>query len=242
VNISKSFLTKIFNKIIPCINPNEQNPVLNGILLDTSRENGIIESVGTDGYHLAYVKDTYNGEKFKIIINIETIKQISELLTNNDESISLYLKNSQAIIEIKDSIMLCRLIEGTFPSAIKTIEAINPYYFNINKNDLINAVDRGLILASGEKKPSVLLNVSQNKIRITCRSIEYGSSYEEINTDTNLQESVSISLNAKLLFDLIKNVDHQDIRFELTSASRPIIIKDQTDSNYASLILPIRNI
>jgi DNA polymerase-3 subunit beta len=138
--------------------------------------------------------------------------------------------------------MLCRLIEGNFPSAIKTIEATNPYFFNINKNDLINAIDRGLILASGEKKPSVLLSINTNKIRITCRSIEYGSSYEEINTDTNLQEPINISLNAKLLFDLIKNIDHQNIRFEFTAATKPIIIKDQTDVNYTSLILPIRNI
>jgi DNA polymerase-3 subunit beta len=216
--------------------------VLNGVLLDASRQNGIIEAVGTDSYHLAYVKDDYQGEKFKIIINTETIKQINDILNGNNDLIFLYLKNSQAIVEVKNSIMLCRLIEGTFPSAIKTIEAINPCYFNINKSDLINAVDRGLILASGEKKPSVLLNINQNKIRITCRSIEYGSSYEEINTTTNLQEPISISLNAKLLFDLIKNVEHQDVRFEFTSATKPIIIKDQTDPNYTSLILPIRNI
>jgi DNA polymerase-3 subunit beta len=214
------------------------------LLIDSTRQVGIIETIGTDGFHLCYAKEKYDGEKIKIIINIETIKQLNSLMNenNNKNPIFFYLQHNQLIIQINDSMMLCRLLEGNYPSAIKTIEGVNPFKITINKNEIINAVDRGMILASGDKKPSITMNIQPHKIKLVCRSVEYGTSYEEINIESNLKEPITISLNAKLLLDLIKNIDSEKVVLEFTSNNKPILIKNENNTNYISLILPIRNI
>jgi DNA polymerase-3 subunit beta len=146
------------------------------------------------------------------------------------------------MIQINDSLLLCRLLEGTYPSAIKTIEGNNQFNFLVNKTDFINAIERGMIVASGDKKPSITINIQHDKLKLTCRSVECGASYEELDIQGNVNETITISLNAKLLLDLIKNINTEKAIFEFTSNNKPIIIKNENDTNYVSLILPIRNI
>jgi DNA polymerase-3 subunit beta len=227
-----------------CINPLEQNQTLTGVLIDSTRQSSTIEATGTDGLHLIYIKEKYDGEKNKIIINNETIKQLNFLINQSTgvQNIFFFLHNNQLMVQINNSLLLCRLLEGTYPSAIKTIEGHNELNFTINKNEITNAIERGMIVASGDKKPSITLNIQHGKLKLTCRSVECGASYEELNIDGNIKETITISLNAKLLLDLIKNIDTNKVLFEFTSNNKPIIIKNENDANYVSLILPIRNI
>jgi DNA polymerase-3 subunit beta len=226
------------------VNPLEQNPTLSGLLIDSTRQPGMIETTGTDGFHLCYAKEKYDGEKFKIIVNINTLKQLNSLISENGTKnpVFFYLQNNQLITQVDNSMMLCRLLEGNYPSAMKTIEGTNPFKLTIDKTEILNGVERGMVLASGDKKPSIAMNIQPNKIKLVCRSAEYGTSYEEINITSNLKEPTTISLNAKLLLDLIKNIDSEKIIFEFTANNKPILIKNENNTNYVSLILPIRNI
>jgi DNA polymerase-3 subunit beta len=214
---------------------------LNGILFDSNRLTSYIESVGTDGHHLSYIKDEYSGEKFKIVIGVNILKCIEELITDKKE-VNFYLKNQQLIIDINDILFNCRLLEGEYPSAIRAIETQQQFYFLINKQDIFNAIDRGLILASGDKKPSVLMNISSNMLKLSCRSIEYGSSYEEIPIKHYSGENIGVSFNVKYLLNLIKNIDNDEILFEFTDSNKHFFIKNPNNKNYTSLILPIRMI
>jgi DNA polymerase-3 subunit beta len=208
-------------------------------LFDSTRLEGFVECVGTDGHHLSYLKTSFIGEKFKIIVSVENLRNITELI-NKDQEVIFYLQNKQLIIQIQQTLFNCRLIEGDYPSAIKAIEAPQQFQFSINKQELLNAIERGIVLASAEKKPSILCNITNNLIKISCRSIEYGSSYEEIPITNYTGSPINVSFNVKYLMDLIKNIDDSDVLFEFTESNKPFFIKDAKNPNYTSLILPIR--
>jgi DNA polymerase-3 subunit beta len=200
---------------------------------------GFLECVGTDGHHLSYLKTPFTGEKFKIIISVENLRNISELI-NKDQNIAFHLLNKQLIIEMQQTLLNCRLIDGDYPSAIKAIEAPQQFEFSINKNELVDAIERGIVLASAEKKPSILCNISNDTMKINCRSIEYGSSYEEIAIKNYSGNNLNVSFNVKYLMDLVKNIDNTEVLVQFTENTKPFFIKDPKDTNYISLILPIR--
>jgi DNA polymerase-3 subunit beta len=200
-----------------------------------------VESIGTDGHHLSYLKQEYQGEKFKIIISVDILRTIEELLSNKKE-ILFYLKNKQLIIDINNILFNCRLLEGEYPSAIKALETQLQFHFLVNKQEIFNAIERGLVLASADKKPSVLFNINPDILKLSCRSIEYGSSYEEVVIKNFKSGSVSVSFNVKYLQNLIKNIDNNEILFQFTDGNKHFFVKDPNDVNYTSLILPIRMI
>jgi DNA polymerase-3 subunit beta len=241
--IPQEHLRKVINKLINTTNPiKDRTTPLNGILFDTTRLDGFIESVGTDGHHLSYLKSPYSGEKFKIVVAIDVLKTINELITEQVKEINFYLKNNQLIIQINNILFNCRLIESEYPSAIKAIETQQQFHFLINKQEMFNAIERGMVLASADKKPSVLFNINPNLLKLSCRSIEYGSSYEELTIKEYTGNNISVSFNVIYISNLIKNINNKEILVEFTESNKHFFIKDPKDTNYLSLILPIRMI
>jgi DNA polymerase-3 subunit beta len=86
--LPKQYLKNVINKLIntTTIQP-DHSTILNGILFDSLRLNNFIESVGTDGYHLSHLKQEYIGEKFKFVLGIDSLLEISELVMLNDDVI-----------------------------------------------------------------------------------------------------------------------------------------------------------
>jgi DNA polymerase-3 subunit beta len=235
-------LKKVIYKLINTTNiANDRITPLNGILFDATRLDGFIESIGTDGHHLSYIKTPYTSAKFKIIIGVDILKTIQEQIFDQKE-INFYLKNNQLIIEVNNTLFNCRLIEGEYPSAIKAIETQQQYHFTVNKQEIFNAIERGLVLASADKKPSVLFNISPNLLKLTCRSIEYGSSYEEVAIKEYSGSNVSVSFNVKYISNLIKNIDSSEMLVEFSESNKHFFVKDPKNPDYLSLILPIRMI
>ncbi|MDR2369412.1 MAG: DNA polymerase III subunit beta [Mycoplasmataceae bacterium] len=240
--IPNQHLKKVIHKLINTTNVvNDHTTPLNGILFDTTRMEGYIESIGTDGHHLSYLKTPYVGEKFKITIGVDILKTIQEQI-NDQNNINFYLKNNQLIVETNNILFNCRLIEGEYPSAIKAIETNQQFHFLVNKQEIFNAIERGIVLASADKKPSILFNISPKKLKLSSRSIEYGSSYEEVSISEYSGDNISVSFNAKYISNLIKNIEHSEILVEFTANNKQFFFKNPNDSNYLSLILPIRMI
>jgi DNA polymerase-3 subunit beta len=241
-SLPNGFLNKVINKLAPItVHTNEYNSPLAGVLLDSQRLQNQIEAVGTDSFHLGYLKTEFAGIPLKLVLGSETLKYLNELIQLNKEII-FFVNNNHLIIEVGVVTLACRLIEGEYPSAIKAIETEQQFHFNVNKVLFNNALDRGMILAAGDKKPSVLLHISPGKVKLTCRSIEYGSSYEELEINGYEGESINILLNVKYLSDLIKNIESTNVVFAFTAANKPILIQEENNNTYTSLILPIRNI
>ncbi|MDR1991721.1 MAG: DNA polymerase III subunit beta [Mycoplasmataceae bacterium] len=241
--IPNPHLQKVINKLINTTNPLfDRVTPLNGILFDSTRLNDFLESVGTDGHHLSYIKTPYTGNKFKIVIGVDILRTLQELITK-DNKIVFYTKNNHLIIKLNNCILNCRLLEGDYPSAIKAIETTQKLHFLVNKQEISAAIDRGVILASTDKKPTIVFNINTDLLKISCKSIEYGSSYEEIKIKQySGLTSINVSFNIKYLSNLIKNVENDEILFEFTEANKHFFVKDLKDPNYLSLILPIRSI
>lgn len=241
-NISTRFFKEINSKVLKVTNPNKTSSTspLGGVLIDASRNEGVIETIGTDTFHLVYIKKPYTGVRFKLVMNIESIKIINSLL-DNDKEIEFYVASGSLLVKIGNYVLNCRLIEGVYPSAIRVIESTNSLYsFDINKKNLINALEKAFVISSFDERPTIQLTISKNSLRVNGQNIEKGNTYEEIAISSNVDESIIIILNVICLLNLIRNIDAEEVLFELSGSGKPVYVKENGNKNYVSLVLPSR--
>jgi DNA polymerase-3 subunit beta len=115
-----------------------------------------------------------------------------------------------------------------------------PYKIITNLNQLLNAIEKATILLTTEKKPTIHLSIIQNTLKISARSTEYGSTFEEITIDNiNNLPQTNFTFNAKYLITLLKNIESESVIIEFSSSNKPVFIKQDNSQDYTSLILPI---
>jgi DNA polymerase-3 subunit beta len=206
--------------------------------MDASKKQGFIISIGTDGNHLACLQTPYNNQPFKIVLNIQILKQINEFLTSGNTT--WFIKNKNLGLQFNSVTLLIRTTEGEYPDLTKPLQTTLPNKITTNTHNLLNAVEKATLLTSSDKKPAVQMSIDKDVLKITARSIEYGSTFEEITiTNPSTSACVSFALNSRYLINLLKNIDSTNVVIEFSSNNKPIFIKEENNSNYTSLILPI---
>jgi DNA polymerase-3 subunit beta len=241
IQITSTFIKNILTKLVPCASTTDsKNIACNNILIDSSKQPNIIQSIGTDGNHLAYLQDNYQGEQIKIVVGIQILKLIEGFLDN--PTITLFINNKNLIFQSGETTLLMKTTEGEYPDLSKPLQLQNPNKIIINTKTLNNAIDKAIILASADKKPAIQLAINKNTIKITARNIEYGSTFEEINIQNPSDVNETFTLNAKYLIDLLKNISTENLVLEFSTSHKPIIIKEENNPNYTSLILPIMSL
>jgi DNA polymerase-3 subunit beta len=236
-----AFFKQINEKLLKIAPANKMvdNSPFRGILLDSSRVDGVLESVATDSYHLVYIKTNFNGNKFKIIVQPDLIKIFSSH-NKSDRDLQIFIKDNRILVKLENSYYNCSLIEGTYPSAMKVLEAEYDYNFTIERNAAVNAIEKALIISESAESAIISLTITVNELIISGQDVEKGSSSETLEISGNVSETIKISLNATNLLNLIRNVSSSKVLFNLTSAVKPILIKEENNPNYISLILPIK--
>ncbi|GMO13834.1 MAG: hypothetical protein Ta2E_03640 [Mycoplasmoidaceae bacterium] len=239
--IPYSFFKLLNDKLLKLITTNKllDNSPFRGVLLDSSRVEDTLESTTTDQVDLAYIRTKHKGEKFKIILEPDIIKVLSSHNKKN-EDLTVYLDNNKILVLLDGASYKCSLIEGQYPSAMRALEAIYEFNFEINKSDMVGAIEKVIVMNDDIDGADATLKIDNTQLSISSSDIEKGSSNETISIKGNIKDSIQITINANELLTLIKNISTKNILFSFSTATKPIILKEEKNTDYISMILPIR--
>ena len=236
--LENNLIKKISSTVSPCVVvTNDLTRVYNGISIKSNEEE--IEITGTDGHHLANLKQKFKGPKFDIIISLETLNFLEKIIKG--KKTKFYLNNQKMIIEVEDNLFLCKLIEGKFKSMDKALNVNYPNNFIINKKEFENIINISMILANNQKRPTINLEIKKNQININTINNECGSSSQKIKIiKTNISENYTINLNIKLLQHIVKAFNGDEIKINFINENKQLMITNDNDPELTFLIMPIR--
>ena len=106
----------------------------------------------------------------------------------------------------------------------------------LNREELLQAVRRVAQLTS-ERSNSIKLAFSKGKLIISANSPEIGEAREEIPAVYEGKD-VQIAFNPAYVSDVLKNLDDQNVFFEITDSTSPGVVK--TDYDFVYVIMPMR--
>ncbi len=243
LKINSQILFKLIEKTKFAMSNEETRYFLNGLYFNITQENGknIVTLVGTDGHRLAKFSHTIEDKIDNIsgvIIPKKTIYELSKLLSDIDEIIEVYISTNKIIFNIGNIIFISKLIDGSFPDYKRVIPNDNHNVLNINREQLLSAVDRVSTIAN-EKSPVIKFKLLSNILNLNTVNNESSTASEDLKINYNGDE-IEIGFNSKYIMDIVNNLEDEEITIKLKSNTSPIIALENSNTNLVYVLMPMR--
>ena len=241
-NLSYDQIQIIIDKMSHAIlvNNNLTNSVMNNIHFLSDVDNKKLKLSATDGFKISFLELEFDVNlNLDFIINIEILKRVMNLSSKNSD-IRMSIKENNVYFEFDGILIFSSLVVGQFPN-VENFFINNPIInFSIDKNELLNSLEKGSIFVIKEETPIVDITIEKNQMIINFKSLEIGSSVETLNIKNHIGDRIKILLNVNYLSSILKAFDNDIVKFEIESYIKPIIIKDEKNISFKQLISPIR--
>lgn len=240
IQLSPAIFKNIHTKIIQSVSQNKDKiSVLNGVSISVKDKN--MEIVGSDSYRLSYLLFTCNNSDFKIVLDSYILNLLVDIV-DHSSNISLFISENNAIIKFKNYIFSTKIIEGEYPNVAGVLKTPRLNNCSINKKELLEALERGVIIAGSEKKPIARMIFNNSSLELRFKNIDLGNSEEKVNVEKYEGNEMEISINASYLISLLKVIENDIVTISTSDENKPLIITDEKEQNFIQLLLPVRNI
>jgi DNA polymerase-3 subunit beta len=234
--VGEGALKQLVRKTHYAVSHDESRYVLNGLYLLFSK--GRIDAVATDGRRLAFCEldaDVPAGIDRGIIVPTKAILELGRILSDEGE-IELSMGENQVAFGGGDWMLLTRLIEGHFPNYQQVIPQKSEYKLLFDREEFLAAVRRVALLTS-EQSNSIKLSFRKNRLVISTNTPEVGEAREEL-TISYAGKEIDIAFNPQYVMDVLKNLDENEVTFEMTDALHAGVIK--VGKAFLYVLMPIR--
>lgn len=251
ISISSNSLDKAIKQIYFIALKNENNPELSSINLNVT--NKTIEFTTFDNVRCAKKKIDFQEEiKEKIFFNINipiaNMLKICDIF-KNEQNINISTDNKTITFKSENIIVSSNLLNKEFPIKdlkkerfITKDEEKNIKVLKIQKNEILNSLEKVLALSDEEKM--VKLKLSYNQLELFSDYKETGNATVIIEknkfsfSDNENKENFEIYFNGNYVLEAIKSLD-EEIKFTFVTKNKPFIIENFDNDNIIHVIAPI---
>jgi len=213
---------------------------LNGLLIEI--HDNYILSVATDGHRLAKTQvmiDPLGIDQVQSIIPRKAVIEIGKFLdAGSDDPVSIKLNASHILIQSGNFIFISKLIDGRFPDYEKVIPANLDKHIIINRENLINILNRAAIL-SNEKFRGVSLSVDNNILQVRSHNPDQEHAKDEMEVSYS-GEAIEIGFNVNYLLEALKACHSENIDLGLLDPNTSCTFHAQESADTLYLIMPMR--
>jgi DNA polymerase-3 subunit beta len=234
---SKNMISMI-DQTVFATSGSEDKPVLTGILVEIESEK--TRMVALDGYRLAVREENIKSsiEHKEVIVPAKSMREAARILPQDETIVKLYFGERMMSIVCADTQISTRVLQGDYIKYKNIIPANFETRFIVNRMELYNSLDIASILARQTKTNVVNLNIDGETLTITSNS-EVGTAREELNINLT-GKNLDISFNSRYLLDVLKEVDDDEIVFDLNTPISPCVIRPVSGSSYLYMVLPVK--
>lgn len=237
VVLSQFQLREIIRQTIFSIAVNDSNKILTGEYL-VIHENEL-RLVALDGHRIAIRHLTLNKSysRHEVIIPGKTLLELMKILSGEqDDLVSIYFTKNELLFEMEGTLMISRLIEGTYFRIEQMLSNEFETRMTINKSQFIDSMDRALLFTSESEKRPLILTIEDDSVNMSINS-QIGSMSEDIAISREGKD-LRIGFNPKFILDALRVIDGEEINVYFLNAKAPLFIRDEEQS-YIYIVLPV---
>lgn len=198
-----------------------------------------MELAATDGNRLArYIEElneNYEEKKFVVPSRaMAELQRIDGLISDKD--VLVFVTENMIIFKTETMTIISKLLTGQFPPYKQLIPQNCAKNIIINKDDLINALERVCVLVD-EKNNTVKISLSEDKMILKTQNSEKGES-EDILVIDYKDEDMDIAFNYRYLVETLKNIEEDKVKIGLNGSLSASLFTLENKENYQCLIMP----
>lgn len=232
---------------------NDNRYVLNGMLIfyRASESGSTVRFVGTDGHRLAIAvcpvtttpPQTPGTEPVlekKLIVPKKAVLEMKKLVSEMEvETIHIGHGQAQVIATIGSLRFSARLMEGNYPDYAKIVPTAFSKKATFRKDDLAQAIRRVSLLSDANIK-GVKIEIDEEKGVLSTQSKDSGQTAEDHVAVDFVGEKIATGFNSRYLLETLGAINNEEVSVNLNDSMSPAGFKDPGDSNYLSIIMPMR--
>ncbi len=242
LNVDSELLLSGIVKTIFATADDELRPVMNGIFMELSTED--ITFVASDAHKLVRYKRT-DGKadtSATLILPKKPASLLKNILPRQESQVRIEFDEKNASFTLANYRMVCRLVEGNYPSYNSVIPTDNPNKLTIDRIELYNTLRRVSVF-SNQASNLVKLQLKGNQITISAQDIDFSiSAYERLNCQYEGDE-MEIGFKSTFLIEILSNIPSQDVFLELSDPTRAGLIlpaeSDNENEDILMLLMPM---
>lgn len=236
MQIPSSKLADAINKTIFATSSDTLRPAMTGVYFELNE--GDITFVATDAHRLIrlMLMDVTPNQTGSFIVPRKPLQQLKNWLPSDESAVSISYTDTHLFIKTDTTSLNCRLIDGKYPPYRAVIPTENPFLLTINRMDLMNALRRVSVFAD-KSTTQVVFDIVGNSVTLNAQYTDFSyEGNEQLNCQFN-GEDMKIAFNARLLIEMLNNLDGEEVALELSIPSRAGIFKPTQNSDSEDLLM-----
>jgi DNA polymerase-3 subunit beta len=236
LQIDQVVLRDMLKRTVYAVSNDETRYVLNGVYMTFKDDK--LTVVATDGRRLALAEheiELPKASETDFILPTKAVVELQRILGDKGD-VKLSIGENRLIAQIDRTTIVSKLVEGTYPNFRQVIPAEAKERVSLEREVFLAALHRASILVS-EKSQSIKLQFTKNKLTITAVTPEVGEAKEEVAV-VYKGKDISIAFNPQYMMDPLRNLDADEVFFEMTDELSPGVIK--VNAPFLYVIMPMR--
>ncbi|MFN8770272.1 MAG: DNA polymerase III subunit beta [Neisseriaceae bacterium] len=238
-SLEQTVLKGMLSQIQYAMADKDSRVFLNGMLFEI--RNNKLRLIATDAHRLGFIATDIGQEvrDYSVIIPRKTITELHKILEPNTNPIIIRIYPNQVFFEVDGKQLITKIIDGKYPEYERVIPLTNDKLCLINRNELLAAVDRVSAIGS-EKIKNLMLELSNNLLKLSCRTDEQEESVDEIDVVFQSAIPVKISFNLNYMRDLLSNCSSETLQLAFHDGQRSILATIPDKPEFKAVLMPLR--
>ena len=240
VKLKSEDLKKFISSTSFCCATDDSRPILKGCNFKVIGDDLSVTSL--DGFRLGTVsgKVISSTGDIEFVCPARTLSEIEKMIPDNTEDSEIFIQKGMILVSYEDTVLTSRLYGGDFINKDNIIPKEFLSKVTVDKNALKSSIERAAIVVRGDKNCLVTLDITGDRIDITSAS-EIGNLKESVKCELDGKD-ITISMNAKFIFDALNALDEEYAELSFNSGIQPFICENREKKDKLYLILPVRTV
>jgi DNA polymerase-3 subunit beta len=228
INVSHVALRKGIEKTLFATADDELRPVMNGIYIELTPD--YMSFVASDAHKLVRYRRTDAKADFEssFILPKKPAGLLKNLLPKEEFDVKIEFDEKNAHFTLSSYKLICRLVEGNYPSYNSVIPTKNPNVMVIDRLNFFNTVKRVSVF-SNQASNLIKLNINDNQLVVSAQDIDFSISAVERLACEYEGDEMEIGFKSTFLQEILTNISTGDVQVEMSDPTR------------AGLLLPAEN-
>jgi DNA polymerase III subunit beta len=230
----------IVNTIFATSN-DELRPAMTGVYFKLTSTNATF--VATDGHRLVRYRrvDVASEADHAIIIPRKALNLLKTTLPSVNSNVVVQFNRANAFFHFNNIKMICRLIDERFPDYENVIPADNDNLMSINRLEFLNSLKR-ISFYANRTTNQMRLKITGSELQISAEDLDFSNEANERLSCIHDGEDIEIGFNARLLVEMLNNLNSNEVTMKLSEPSRAGLIvpkEKQENEDILMLVMPV---
>lgn len=242
VRVNRRSLLKGIEKTLFATADDELRPVMNGIFIELTSD--FMSFVASDAHKLVRYRrlDVKTEVDASFILPKKPAALLKNLLVKEESDVTVQFNDKNAFFTLSNYKLICRLVEGNYPSYNSVIPANNPNSMVIDRLAFYNTVKRVSVFAN-QASNLVKLSLNGSQMVVSAQDIDFSiSAVERLNCEYEGDE-MEIGFKSIFLQEILSNIPSSEVRLEMSDPSRAGLLlpeeKEDSDEDVLMLLMPM---